>query len=402
MPTSPNYTLVGINYWPEPTGNAPYNTDFAEKLASQGKVRVITGVPHYPWWKKQSHDGDGTYRIDNPNLDLMRRNHFVPRRHSNLARALMEVSFGLSVILSRKIGSQKLVLISPAMLSSAIILAWVRWRRPRTKVVLWVQDLYEQGLKETNQGSNLFFGTISRIENWLIESSDRVIMAHPGFLQAKEIPMQSQTKYFSVPNWSHFEFVPSASSESTRMKYDLGKAKLVLHIGNMGLKQGLENVIQAARISESQGSDTVFAFVGNGNQLEKLKLEAGGLKFVRFIDPVSEQELSNIMNASDILLVNELQGVKEMSIPSKLTTYFISGRPVLVCSEPDSLAAKTVLENGTGFWVRSGNPHAFLEAINSLEAELALGVAQEASKYAAANLLQSASLEKLFAIVDGF
>jgi glycosyltransferase involved in cell wall biosynthesis len=142
--------------------------------------------------------------------------------------------------------------------------------------------------------------------------------------------------------------------------------------------------------------------VGNGNQLEKLKLEAGGLKFVRFIDPVSEQELSNIMNASDILLVNELQGVKEMSIPSKLTTYFISGRPVLVCSEPDSLAAKTVLENGTGFWVRSGNPHAFLEAINSLEAELALGVAQEASKYAAANLLQSASLEKLFAIVDGF
>jgi colanic acid biosynthesis glycosyl transferase WcaI len=39
--------VVGINYWPEPTGIAPYNTGMAEYLADLGaKVTVLTGVPH--------------------------------------------------------------------------------------------------------------------------------------------------------------------------------------------------------------------------------------------------------------------------------------------------------------------------------------------------------------------
>jgi hypothetical protein len=46
-----NFVIVGINYAPEITGCAPYNTDLAEKLASAGhKVTVITGLPHYPEW----------------------------------------------------------------------------------------------------------------------------------------------------------------------------------------------------------------------------------------------------------------------------------------------------------------------------------------------------------------
>jgi hypothetical protein len=63
MSVIPKYTLVGINYWPEPTGNAPYNTDLAEKLAQVGGVTVITGIPHYPWWQKQAEHDDSNYGL---------------------------------------------------------------------------------------------------------------------------------------------------------------------------------------------------------------------------------------------------------------------------------------------------------------------------------------------------
>jgi glycosyltransferase involved in cell wall biosynthesis len=400
MSTTPSYTLVGINYWPEPTGNAPYNTDLAEMLAKKGNVTVITGIPHYPWWQKQLHHSDQTYILEQANLRLVRRNHSVPKRNSNFVRALMEITFGVNAIFSRKLAGDKIILISPAMLSSAVSLFWIRLRRPKTKVLLWVQDLYEQGIKETDQKVGLLSRVVFRIENWLIKNSDRVVMAHPKFLEAKKLSSQQNTKYLSLPNWSQFSYSPNENQEVTREKYGFGTSRIVLHIGNMGVKQGLHKVVEAAKISQQNDSSNVFVFVGGGNQLDFLRDESKGLDSVVFVPPVTEVELANLLQSADILLVHELPGVKEMSIPSKLTTYFQAGKPVLVCSEPDSLAAKSVLENGTGLWVKSGNPDTLLAKIDTLDLEEARKVAQVAKRYAKENLGKSEALAKFMSIIN--
>jgi hypothetical protein len=141
-------------------------------------------------------------------------------------------------------------------------------------------------------------------------------------------------------------------------------------------------------------------FVGGGNQLDFLRGESQGLASVVFVPPVTEVELANLLQSADILLVHELPGVKEMSIPSKLTTYFQAGKPVLVCSEPDSLAAKSVLENGTGLWVKSGNPDTLLAKIDTLDLEEARKVAQVAKRYAKENLGKSEALAKFMSIIN--
>ena len=44
--------LVSHNYFPEPTGIPAYNTALATWFRRRGwRVTVLTGVPHYPWWK---------------------------------------------------------------------------------------------------------------------------------------------------------------------------------------------------------------------------------------------------------------------------------------------------------------------------------------------------------------
>ena len=369
MTLEQSYTIVGINYWPEPTGNAPYNSDLAEELAKNSNVTVVTGIPHYPWWEKQRGHSDLEYKNQNLGLTLVRCNHTVPKSQSNLLRAIMEISFGLSAILSGKVKGSKVILISPAMLSSAMILAWLRWTRPKTRVLLWVQDLYEQGLKETTQKAGFLSRAITLVENQMLSSADQVVMAHPAFIEAKNLEQGETSKFLSIPNWSQFNFSPDQSSSLTRERYAFGTNRLVLHIGNMGVKQGLENVVEAARLAQSLNKNLTFAFVGGGNQIDKLKELGAGVQNLFFIPPVSEIELANLLQAADVLLVNEKPGVKEMSIPSKLTTYFLSGKPVLVCSEIDSLAARSVLENKTGYWVQSGNPNDLLREIEGLDRE---------------------------------
>ncbi|MDQ0819795.1 hypothetical protein QFZ79_002085 [Arthrobacter sp. V4I6] len=52
-------TIIGLNYAPERSGNAPYTTNLAINLAAAGhSVSVITGFPHYPEWQRQpGYDG---------------------------------------------------------------------------------------------------------------------------------------------------------------------------------------------------------------------------------------------------------------------------------------------------------------------------------------------------------
>jgi len=399
MSSTPIYTLVGINYWPEPSGNAPYNSDLVEELVKNGSVRVVTGVPHYPWWEKLKDHSDKSYLDQHKNLELKRVNHYVPKKQSNFSRARMEIDFGLKAILFGRIKSDIVILVSPAMISSAMALAWLRIFRRKTKVILWVQDLYEQGLRETGSSEGFLQKNIFKIENWLLSKAHRVVMAHPRFLEVKGFELDGK-KFFAQQNWSQFDFRPVESSDQTRAKYLLSGEKIVLHIGNMGVKQGLESVIFAAREALNSAPNLRFVFLGGGNQLQKLRGMSADLENVTFIAPVSEEELANLLNCADILLVHEAPGVKEMSIPSKLTTYFLSGKPVVVCSEEASLAGRTVLENNTGFWVQSGNPGALASKLNSLDLDEMDKVAAFAKTYADRNLQKSEALANFIRIIE--
>jgi glycosyltransferase involved in cell wall biosynthesis len=392
MSSNKTYTIVGINYWPEPSGNAPYTTDLAEELAKTSKVTVVTGIPHYPWWEKQKQHTDDQYIIEHPHLKIKRRNHFVPKSQSNVLRAFMEVSFGLSAVFSGELKGSVAILLSPGMLSSAIVLAWIRLTQPKTKVLVWVQDLYEQGLQETGQNSGFLTRSITSIENWMLRSTDEVVVAHPAFLEAKKASLSPQEKSRAIPNWSQFSFTPMESRETTRDRYAFEGSTIVLHIGNLGIKQGLENVVNAAKISDDTQSKVKFVLVGGGNQVEKLKAMAAGIRNIQFVPTVSEKELANLLQAADILLVNEKPGVQEMSIPSKLTTYFQSQVPVLVCSEANSLAGRIVIENGLGFWAQSGNPEGLLKRIETLELESRVVIARKAKLFADEFLSKEAAL----------
>ena len=114
-----------------------------------------------------------------------------------------------------------------------------------------------------------------------------------------------------------------------------------------------------AGLAAERGSNVRFVLLGHGNQRAKLE-QMGGSHRLQFIDPLPDAEFSAVLASADILLVNELPGMTEMSVPSKLTTYFATGLPVLGAVDPGSVTADELDASGGSFRIGPADPLALL------------------------------------------
>ncbi|MDQ2853397.1 MAG: WecB/TagA/CpsF family glycosyltransferase, partial [Chloroflexota bacterium] len=154
---------------------------------------------------------------------------------------------------------------------------------------------------------------------------------------------------------------------------------VVLHAGNMGLKQGLEQVVEAARRADAVAAPMMFVLMGEGSQRAALEAHAEGITRLRFLPFQPEREVPNVLDAADVLLVSERATVIDMSLPSKLTSYFAAGRPIVAAVPPDGSTAREVLRSGAGVIVPIGDADELNRAVARLkedpEATQTLGAA---------------------------
>ena len=87
--------IWGINYSPESSGIAPFNTALCEYLASRGHaVTMLTTFPYYPQWKKRAEDSGKLWSVETINgVKVARVWHYVPEKLSSLKRIVHEASF---------------------------------------------------------------------------------------------------------------------------------------------------------------------------------------------------------------------------------------------------------------------------------------------------------------------
>jgi len=198
-----------------------------------------------------------------------------------------------------------------------------------------------------------------------------------------------------IRNWTHLPASPTAGIAEMRRTLGWGPDDVVvLHAGNMGKKQGLENVIEAARIAGTRGSAVRFVLMGDGNQRRRLEALAQGVSHISFVDPLPGHEFQLALAAADVLLVNELPGVKDMAVPSKLTSYFNAGVPVIAATDEDSVTAYEIENSGGGVRVDANVPLALVETAEALarEPSIAARLAANALRFRQETLSESAAI----------
>lgn len=398
-------TVLSVHYPPEVTGNAPYVGALATSLAARGYVvDAYVAHPHYPEWQIRPGYGQWHRRERIDGVTVHRLRHVVPRPPRGLRRLVAELSFGLRLLFTRWHRGSVVVAVSPALFATAAAVLRLKLTVHRPPLVVWVQDIYTLGMRETAEGNGISIGVMRMVERFVLHSADAVVAIHPRFATYLAEELGVRTRLDVIRNWTHLQ--PGQVFDQREARAALGwpvPGLLAVHTGNMGAKQGLGNIVEAARLADRAGAPITFVLVGEGGERSRLQELARGVQRLRFVDLLDEPGYRRALAAADCLLVNEAPGVANMSVPSKLTSYFAAGRPVLAATDPGGITAAEIRRARAGRVVAADDPQALLDAALTLSGDTAEAArcAAAAQRYHDQNLTADAAIGEFERLIRG-
>ena len=216
----------------------------------------------------------------------------------------------------------------------------------------------------------------------------------------------SQAKRVLFPNWADISAVFTDGDRGV-FRDELGisnSTTVALYSGNMGAKQGLEILAEAAALLQHE-AELVFVFCGNGVARAELVASCAGLPNVHFLDLQPLEKLGALLTTADIHLLPQRADAADLVMPSKLTGMLASGRPVVATAHEGTEVARVVA--GCGIVVPPEDAKAFANAIVALAVNpLERGrLGRAARAYAEKNLARDAVLgvfeQQLIALHEG-
>jgi len=403
--------IQSINYFPELTGIGKYTGEFAQWLsANNHEVRVITAPPYYPSWQLEAGYSSSRYAVEViEEISVFRCPLWIPRRLSGLKRVLHLCSFAMSSfpVLMRNVFWRPdiIIAIEPPLFAAPGVLFVSKLSG--AKSWLHIQDFevdaaFDLGIVPTRLRTFVEF-----FEKLLLSKFTRVSTISEKMMERLETKGVLPEKRILFPNWVDTrEIFPSNSVSQMRRTLDLSEESVVaLYSGNMGEKQGLEIVIEAAR--RLKDDNVVFIMCGTGAAYKRLRDTAANLENIRWIPLQPSDRLNDLLNLADIHLLPQRADAADLVMPSKLTGMLASGRPVLATAFEGTQIAEVL--KCSGKITPPGDVIAFSNALQELVVDKALrqNLGTEARRYAVERLDKEhilkcfgLSLTNLFVRVD--
>jgi len=377
--------FLGLNYTPEAIGVAVYSTGLCEAIAAAGHaVEVVAAKPYYPMWRVfQAFRGWGYRRSQENGVRITRCPIYVPANPTGVRRLLHHLSFAIAAFLPMLFAIARrrpdiVVTVAPSLIAAPV--AWIAARVSGAASWLHIQDFemeaaFATGLLDA-QGRGA--RAARAFEHAIITRFNRVSSISPEMC-AKAVAMGvPAARVRELRNWAELDTVqPMASAASPfRAKWGITAAHVALYSGNIANKQGIEIVVDAARLLVHR-ADVCFIVCGEGANRERLEQRAAGLTNIRFHDLQPFDALGDLLGLATIHLLPQKASAADLVLPSKLTNMLASGKPVVTTAALGSGLAREV--EGCGLTVEPENSAAFAAAIQQLIADSALYAFSSAS-----------------------
>jgi colanic acid biosynthesis glycosyl transferase WcaI len=207
-----------------------------------------------------------------------------------------------------------------------------------------------------------------RLEAFAYARASRVSGISSGMISAfskKNVPREKQI-YF--PNGVHIidrRYWP-AKGTFRKAKGIKDDDFLVVYSGNMGVKQGLEILIEAARIVKNPRVH--FLFCGEGNQRESLEalVRKYNLPNITMLPLQPSAQHRELLNDADVCVITQQAGAGGSFFPSKLLMTLAFAKPVLTVADETSELARASVVGKFGINVHPGHPDALASAIETM------------------------------------
>ena len=361
----------GINYAPEFTGIAPHSVALCEFLRGVGhEVEMVTSFAYYPTWQKQPEDRGHLYRTDLVNgLPVHRCWHFVPAKVSALKRILHEGSFVfMSTFRALSLARPDVyVVVSPPLLLG--VAAWLVGKLKGAPFVFHVQDMQPDaavglGMLKPNWFTRALYG----LEAFAYRHAARVSGITQGMLRAfraKGVPASKLVYFPNAIDLKNAEPAPLRGEFRKRHGFTPDEF-LAVYAGNLGVKQGLEVLLQSAPLLRDPSIRLLIC--GDGAQREVLAAQAREMKLPNFsmLPLQAGRDYRALLVDSDLCFITQQAGAGNSFFPSKLLGLLAESKPVVTVASPECELALSLAEGRFGVNVPPGHPQELAQLLDGL------------------------------------
>ena len=238
--------------------------------------------------------------------------------------------------------------------------------------VFEVRDLWPEALVNVGALKNpLVIWWLRRMAKKIYAEAKHIVALSPGMKEGIVRAGISAEKVTVIPNASDIDlFHPDVDGSVARERLGLRDKFAAIYFGAMGMANGLEYVIEAAKILTERGKDNIVLVLhGNGGKRAELQAMAREykLKNVIFSDLVPDKtEVARIVAGCQACMVIYQAAKEQTWSPNKMFDALAAGKPVLI--NVSGWLGTTIEKNSCGRCLDSRHPEALADALEELAA----------------------------------
>jgi colanic acid biosynthesis glycosyl transferase WcaI len=264
-------------------------------------------------------------------------------------------------------------------------------------LVVWVQDLVLLAAASVVGESRIAVRALRAaaiLERATFASADRMILCSPAFGDHIVARGADPDKLTVIPNW--------VDTEAIRPRKNNGRSGRTrfLYAGNIGYTQGLETLLEAAKLVHDIAEVRV---VGDGNQAAAIRRLSAAIDNVEVTDLVPNEEFPDLLASADVNMVVQRRIGAGANLPSKIGPYLASGRPILAAIDPSTEAARVLERSGGAIIVPPESPGDLAAVMERLhgDPQLRENLGRFGREYAEQSLSKTRLLPEFEAVVLG-
>ena len=364
------------HYFPPEVGPAQTRLhELAKRLIAAGEtVTVVTGFPNYPAGEIfPGYRGKRLMEDSYDGIRVLRTWVFATRSRGFIGRLLNYFSFPVfSLLAVRKLGPTDIIYVQSPPLFTGLAALWFS-RLEHAPYIFNVSDIWPQSAVELGVLRNRFAIRLAEwLERHIYRRASRITVPTPGILErlvARGVPRE---KIFLLTNGvDTAAYNVTSPDRELAQRLGLNGHKVFMYAGLHGLAQGLDVILEAAKLTRNP--DVLYVLVGDGADKAALvaKAQAEGISNVRFLPIQPTSTLPALLNLvyATVIPLRRLDLFKA-ALPSKLFDSMAAGRPIVAPLWGE--AAALVEAAACGLVVEPEDARAVQEAVEKLAADPAL------------------------------
>jgi glycosyltransferase involved in cell wall biosynthesis len=332
--------IISAVFPPEPVVSASISFDLANELAKENEVTVLCPPPTRPlgYHFKQPAEITTSFR-------RVEMNSYTFPQSKIFGRLRESFSFGkhCADYIKTHVNSIEVIYLNAWPLFSQFLIATAA-KKVGLPYIVHVQDIYPESILDpAKKRYRLPYNFFLRTDQYVMRNARAVVTISDQMCNYIENTRKIRRPHV-VYNWQGGQ-----SDAAAKAPQNPGSAFLFMFLGSISPTAAVDVLIRGFAEANIQASRLLIA--GAGSDKERLVKIASGYpgKQIEFT-AAPKDEVYLLQQSADVLLLSLRKGGAKYAIPSKLTSYLFSEKPVLACVEKESAVEDIISQAGCG-WV---------------------------------------------------